>query len=196
MASTKSFFSLLAGLAAGAAIGILCAPDKGWKTRARVKKAAANGYEDLKENLGNLGTKVDEGIRQRGARRAGVRGMTPFTQPAEDLSRKAREYVDLRLDDVKLRTVKGLSITASKLVAFFLIIGVGTSLVLALSFGLIMLIGEIIGSYAWAAIGVAVLLGIVLGILILRRDHLFKDTFVPLFINLFFNDDDDDEKQE
>ena len=60
MASTKSFFSLLAGLAAGAAFGILYAPDKGWKTRARVKKAAANGYEDLKENLGNLGTKVDE----------------------------------------------------------------------------------------------------------------------------------------
>ena len=60
MASTKSFLSILAGLAAGAAIGILYAPDKGWKTRARVKKAAANGYEDLKENLGDLGMKVDE----------------------------------------------------------------------------------------------------------------------------------------
>ena len=60
MASTKSFFSLLAGLAAGAAFGILYAPDKGWKTRARVKKAAENGYEDLKENLGDLGAKVDE----------------------------------------------------------------------------------------------------------------------------------------
>jgi gas vesicle protein len=59
MASSKSFFSLLAGLAAGAAFGILYAPDKGWKTRARVKKAAANGYEDLKENLGDLGSKVD-----------------------------------------------------------------------------------------------------------------------------------------
>ena len=59
MASTKSFFSLLAGLAAGAAFGILYAPDKGWKTRARVKKAAENGYDDLKENLGELGTKVD-----------------------------------------------------------------------------------------------------------------------------------------
>ena len=59
MASTKSFLSILAGLAAGAAIGILYAPDKGWKTRARVKKAAENGYEDLKENLGDLGTKVD-----------------------------------------------------------------------------------------------------------------------------------------
>ena len=59
MASSKSFFSLLAGLAAGAAFGILYAPDKGWKTRARMKKAAENGYEDLKENLGDLGTKVD-----------------------------------------------------------------------------------------------------------------------------------------
>ena len=60
MAKAKSFFSLLAGLAAGAAIGMLYAPDKGWKTRARVKKAAENGYEDLKENLGDLGAKVDE----------------------------------------------------------------------------------------------------------------------------------------
>ena len=59
MASSKSIFSLPAGLAAGAAFGILYAPDKGWKTRARVKKAAENGYEDLKENLGDLGTKVD-----------------------------------------------------------------------------------------------------------------------------------------
>ena len=122
--------------------------------------------------------------------------MTPFTQPAEDLSRKAKEYIDLRLDDVKLRTAKGLSITASKLVAFFLIIGVATSLLLALSFGLILLIGELIGSYAWSAIGVAVLEGIGLWILIARRDHLFKDTFVPLFINLFFNDDDGDESEE
>ena len=64
MASSKSFFSLRAGLAAGAAFGILYAPDKGWKTRARVKKAAANGYEDLKENLGDLGAKVDEKAAQ------------------------------------------------------------------------------------------------------------------------------------
>lgn len=60
MANSKSFFTLLAGLAAGAAFGILYAPDKGWKTRARVKKAAENGYDDLKENLGDLGVKVDE----------------------------------------------------------------------------------------------------------------------------------------
>ena len=121
--------------------------------------------------------------------------MTRFTEPAEDLSRKAKDYIDLRLDDIKLRTAKGLSITASKLVVFFLIIGVGSSLVLALSFGLILLIGELIGSYAWSSFGVAVLLGLSLWILIRRRDHLFKDTFVPLFINLLFNDDDDEQEE-
>ncbi len=121
--------------------------------------------------------------------------MTHFTEPAENLSRKAKDYIDLRLDDIKLRTAKGLSVTASKLVAFFLIAGVGTSLILALSFGLILLIGEFIGSYAWSAFGVSVLLALGLWILIRRRDRLFKDTFVPLFVNLLFNDDDDEQEE-
>ena len=117
--------------------------------------------------------------------------MSNFTQPAEDLSREAKEYIDLRLEDVKLRTAKGLSVTASKLVGLFLILGVGISLMLVLSFGLILLIGELVGSYAWSAIGVAVLLGLALWILIRKRDTLFRDTFVPLFVKLFFSDDDD-----
>ena len=60
MASTKSFLSLLAGLAAGAAIGILYAPDKGKETRAKVKKAAEDGLGGLKDNLGDLGEKAEE----------------------------------------------------------------------------------------------------------------------------------------
>ena len=117
--------------------------------------------------------------------------MSNFSRPAEELSREAKEYVDLRLDEVKLRTAKGLSITASKLVGLFLILGVGISLLLVLSFGLILLVGEIFGSYAWSAIGVAVLEGIALWILIRKRNDLFRDTFVPLFVKLFFSDDDD-----
>ena len=117
--------------------------------------------------------------------------MSNFSRPAEDLSREAKDYVDLRLDEVKLRTAKGLSVTASKLVGLFLILGVGISLLLVLSFGLILLLGELVGSYAWSAIGVAVLEGIALWILIRKRNDLFKDTFVPLFVKLFFSDDDD-----
>ena len=117
--------------------------------------------------------------------------MSQFSRPAEELSREAKEYVDLRLEDVKLRTVKGLSLTASKLVGMILLLGVAINLALVLSFGIILLVGELIGSYALAALGVAVLLGIVLWILVRKRDTLFKDTFVPLFVKLFFSDDDE-----
>ena len=48
MGRSGSFFALLTGIAAGITLGILYAPDKGWKTRARVRKAAENGMEDAK----------------------------------------------------------------------------------------------------------------------------------------------------
>lgn len=117
--------------------------------------------------------------------------MSNFSRPAEDLSREAQQYLDLRLDDVKLRTAKGLSVSASRLVGIILLLGMATNLVLVLSFGIILLVGELVGSYAWAALGVAAVLGIALWILIRKRDTLFKDTFVPLFVKLFFSDNDD-----
>ena len=65
MANNNSFFSLVTGLAAGAILGILFAPDKGWKTRARVKKAAENGFEDFREDFDEFSGKVSDKVGEK-----------------------------------------------------------------------------------------------------------------------------------
>ena len=96
MASTKSFFALLAGLAAGAAFGIHYAPDKGWKTRARGKKAAENGYEDLKDNLGDLGAKVDEKTAEAKESIRGIRDT--LREKGSEIKEGTRDYLLKQLE--------------------------------------------------------------------------------------------------
>ena len=80
--------------------------------------------------------------------------MSDFTKPIEDIASELKEYVDVRVDDIRLRAVRGLTITVSKLLSLILILGVTTSLLLALSFGLTLLLGSWIGSYGGAAMSV------------------------------------------
>lgn len=47
----SSFFALLTGLAAGAVLGVLFAPDKGEESRKKVKKTAEDCLDRIKEKL-------------------------------------------------------------------------------------------------------------------------------------------------
>ena len=64
MSSGKVILGLLAGVAVGAALGILFAPDKGWNTRKRISKKAEDVANDLREKFDELidtvTSKVDE----------------------------------------------------------------------------------------------------------------------------------------
>ena len=51
MSSGKVFLGLIAGVAIGAALGVLFAPDKGWNTRKRISKKGEDLAEDLKEKF-------------------------------------------------------------------------------------------------------------------------------------------------
>jgi gas vesicle protein len=48
---SKAMFALITGLAAGVAIGMLFAPDKGSKTRKRVKKRLMGLADDVSEKV-------------------------------------------------------------------------------------------------------------------------------------------------
>jgi gas vesicle protein len=80
--SHKSFFSLLLGLAAGAAIGILYAPDKGKNTREKVKRAAAGNLDDLQEGAENLESEIEDKAEE---------AKEDFKDMGEKLKKKGRE---------------------------------------------------------------------------------------------------------
>ncbi len=114
--------------------------------------------------------------------------MSDFTRPVEDLGQKTTEYIDLRVDELKLITAKGLSLTLSKLLYMLLVLFVVSIIMISIAVGGVMWIGELVGSYAGGAAIVAAFFLLVLGVLVLLRKRLFRDTFVPLFIDLFFED--------
>lgn len=112
-----------------------------------------------------------------------------FTRPAEDFAKSASEYIDLKVDDAKLRTAKGLSVTLNSLLLSILFLTLGSIVLMASAFGGVLLLGDIIGSYAAGAFIVAaffLLLGV---ILFLLRKKLFLNGLVRMFVRLFFEEE-------
>lgn len=63
MSSGKVLLGVLAGVAVGAVLGVLFAPDIGWNTRKRISKKAEDLTDDLREKfdefLDSISVKVD-----------------------------------------------------------------------------------------------------------------------------------------
>jgi len=64
MSSGKILLGVLAGVAAGALLGVLFAPDKGWNTRKRISKKADDYMDGLREKfdefLDTISVKMEE----------------------------------------------------------------------------------------------------------------------------------------
>ena len=97
-----------------------------------------------------------------------------------------KDYVDLKADELKLRTTKGLSLAMSRLAAVLLLGGVLAVVLALLAVVLIQWIGEWTGSIAVSSSIVCGFFVLVLVVLFLLRKRLFRDTFVRLFIEVFY----------
>lgn len=116
--------------------------------------------------------------------------MSDFTRPVSNLANDAFGYAGAKLDNIKLRSVKALSKGTGTIFWFALVLLLVGILLLTLSFGLVMWLGEVLDSYALGAFIVAGGIAVLLIIVLLLRKVLFRGTFVPTFSKAFFPKDD------
>jgi len=109
-----------------------------------------------------------------------------FMAPVDRLVHETTGYVNAQLDNVKLRSVKGLSLGTSAVASLLVIFIIVGAVVTTLSFAVVLLIGELTGSYALAAFIMAGVLLVALVVLILLRKHLFKSSFIGMYTDIFF----------
>ncbi len=115
---------------------------------------------------------------------------SPFIKSAEELASGTAEYVNMKIDDLKLRTARGLSVTLNKLLLSILFLTLGGIVLMALAFGGVLLIGKLLGNYAAGAFIVAGFFLLVMLVLFLLRKKLFLNGLVRMFIGLFFGDEE------
>ena len=107
------------------------------------------------------------------------------------IGREVQEYVKLSVDEVKLKATRGLSTALSAVLAYLLIVCVLGLVLGLLSLALLQWLNGILGA-PWGTLIVAGVALLVLLILWLARKKLFRDKFVELFINVFYENYEDE----
>ena len=107
----------------------------------------------------------------------------------DSMENLARRYMDMRLDELKLKTVDGLSVGVSRVLSFMVILMLGAIVLASFAFGTVLLLGDLIGSWAAAAfiIGGVFLIALVAILFVWKK--LFTDIFVKLFIDIFYGNE-------
>ena len=107
------------------------------------------------------------------------------------LANETRDYVNLAIDEVKLKTTRGLSTALGQILAWLILIAVLSLVLGLLSLALLQWINGRVGS-PWGTLIVAGIFLLALAILFLNRQRLFRNMFVKLFIDVFYDTDDDE----
>lgn len=107
-----------------------------------------------------------------------------------ELAQEAREYADMRVDEFKLKATRGISTALGQTLAYLLIIAVLVIVLGLLAFALLQWLNALVGS-PWGTLIVAGVFLIGLGVLLLNRHKLFKDLFVKLFIDIFYDPEEE-----
>ena len=107
------------------------------------------------------------------------------------LANETRDYIDLALDEVKLKATRGLSTALGQVLAYLLVFAVLSLVLGLLSLALLQWLNGLLGS-PWGTLLIAGVFVLALFILWLNRTKLFRDMFVKLFIDVFYDTEADE----
>ena len=109
--------------------------------------------------------------------------------PKERPDQEIRKYLDLRVNDLKLKAVDGLSVGVGRVLSLMVILMLAAIVLAAFAFGTVLLLGDLIGSWAAAAfiIGGVFLIALLAVLMVWKK--LFVDIFVKLFIGIFYENE-------
>ncbi len=92
----------------------------------------------------------------------------------------SKDYIDLRLEQLKLKGADTASEALGSALSWVLIIAVALLALTVLAFGGILLLGKLLGDYALGALIVAGVLLLALLLLYLLRKKLFRGSFIKM----------------
>ena len=107
----------------------------------------------------------------------------------EQRENELRKYLNLRLNDMKLKAVDGLSTGVSSVLSIIAAVMLGAIVLATFAFGTVILLGESIGSWAAASFIVGGILILLLIVMLLLWKRFFINIFVRLFISIFYGNE-------
>jgi len=106
------------------------------------------------------------------------------------------EYLDIRLDQIRLHTAEGLSRFFSRILIIAIIGYLLFFILLCLSFAAAFLIGSLLDSIQLGFLMVALFYGLILTVFIIFKKQIIEKPVIKAFVQLLFPKFTEDEKQE
>lgn len=105
------------------------------------------------------------------------------------LAQETKDFLNHAVDEAKLKVTKGLSTALAQVLAWLFIICILAIVLGLLAFALLQWLNILVGA-PWGTLIVAGVFILALVILLLCRKKLFRNMFVKLFIDVFYDKDE------
>lgn len=105
----------------------------------------------------------------------------------DDIRQDVKEYVNLKVDGYKLKGVENFSIISNKVLVTLVATMLGAVILQLLGFALAFFLGELTGSTALGFGITAIMFAIALIIIYAKRETLFLNKMVRMYMKMFFN---------